>query len=116
MANEAAIFIGWTRPFPGRERDAMELLPQVLGFLGKAQAAKRIESFEPVMLLPHGGDLNGFILVRGDQAQVDKLAQADDWQDLMAHGMYVLQGFGNVPGVIGEGIQKRMQKLGKFIR
>ena len=34
-----------------------------------------IESFEPVFLEPHGGDLTGFILIQGDAAKLASRAR-----------------------------------------
>ena len=65
MANHA-IFIGWNRPVAGREQQAMKLWGKCMEYYGKLLADSRVESFEPVLLSPHGGDLNGFILIRGD--------------------------------------------------
>ena len=44
---------------------------EVLEYWTSLQQQGEIESFETVLLESHGGDLNGFVLVRGDQ---DKLA------------------------------------------
>jgi hypothetical protein len=41
-------------------------------YYGRLQQQGEIDSFEPFGLEPHGGDLNGFLLVRGDR---DKLAR-----------------------------------------
>jgi hypothetical protein len=68
----AAIFIGWNRPSVGREQQAMQVFQKSLEFYGKLQSDGRIESFEPVILSAHGGDLNGFVLLRGD---AEKLAE-----------------------------------------
>ena len=38
------------------------------------------DSFEAVLLTAYVGDLNVFILIRGDAVQVDALVQSDEWQ------------------------------------
>jgi len=62
MANQA-LFLGWNRPARGREEQAMKLWGKTMEYYGKLQAEGRIESFEPVLLTAHGGDLNGFFLI-----------------------------------------------------
>ena len=71
------LFIGWNRVVAGREQQAMQLWQKSMEFYGGLQSNGRIDSFEPVLLSAHGGDLNGYMILRGD---ADKLAgvQEDD--------------------------------------
>ena len=68
---EAGLFIGWGAPVRGREAKGLEVFNESIEFWGRLQEAGRIESFEVVLLFPHGGDLYGFALLRGshDRAQ-----------------------------------------------
>ena len=72
MAN-SALFVGWNRSVAGREQQAMNLFMSVTEYYNQLQNAGKIESFEPVILANHGGDLNGFVLIRGDAAQFGTL-------------------------------------------
>jgi hypothetical protein len=74
---DRVLFIGWNRPVVGREQQAMELWQKAMEYYGKLQADGRIESFEPVILTAHGGDLNGFVMLRGG---AEKLAES--WRKL----------------------------------
>ena len=65
MAN-AALVIGWGPVVPGREQKALQVFGEAIQYYTRLQQQGQIESFEPVALEPHGGDLNGFLLVRGD--------------------------------------------------
>ena len=78
-----ALFIGWNRPIPGREGGAMEAFQSGLAYFAKKVEAGEIESFEPVVLAAHGGDMNGFILVRGDSDKLTKLRDSDEFLDMM---------------------------------
>jgi hypothetical protein len=102
------IFVGWNRAVPGREALAAEHFQEFLGYLGGLQQAGKIESFEPVLLSLHGGDLNGFILVRGDSTQVTALQSTDDWLAHATRGGFNMEGFGTVRGVTGEGVASWM--------
>jgi hypothetical protein len=70
MANRI-LFLGWSRVVAGREQLAMQLWQKSMEYYTGLQSDGRIESFEPVLLWAHGGDLNGFVIVRGD---AEKLA------------------------------------------
>ena len=109
------IFMGWNRAIPGREPLAGQLFQEVLQYLAGQQQAGKIDSFEPVILSPHGGDLNGFVLVRGDAAQLSALSANEEWQDHMTRATMNLDGFGVVWGAIGETIAVQMARWNKFI-
>jgi hypothetical protein len=109
------LFLGWKRPVAGREKAAMELFGEGMGLWADLQKAGQIASFEPVLLAAHGGDLNGFILLRGDQAKLDAVRTSDRFMDLTTRAVILLEGFGVVPGWEGEGLMKQMQRYQKFI-
>jgi hypothetical protein len=68
---DSGLFIGFGASVRGRERQALKVFGEAFEYFSRLQQAGEIESFEPVALEPHGGDLSGFFLLRGDQ---DKLA------------------------------------------
>jgi hypothetical protein len=51
---------------------ALALFQEAMQYYAQLQHQGEIDSFEPVQLESHGGDLQGFLLLRGD---TDKLAQ-----------------------------------------
>jgi len=69
---DSGLFIGFGTPVRGRERQAIKAFSETFEYYSRLQQEGEIESFEPVILEPHGGQLGGFFLVRGDQ---DKLAR-----------------------------------------
>jgi hypothetical protein len=62
---DGGLFIGWGPAVKGREAKALEVFNEALGYYANLQSTKEIENFEVVMLEAHGGDLHGFILLRG---------------------------------------------------
>jgi hypothetical protein len=102
------VFMGWNRAVPGRERASGELFQEVLQYLGGLQQAGTIDSFEPVLLSPHGGDLNGFILIRGEIGQLSAMMASEEWQTFVTRGGLLLEGSGVVQGVTGDLIMQWM--------
>jgi hypothetical protein len=103
---EAGLFIGWGAVISGREKEALEGFGEVQGFWARMQQEGRIESFETVLLEPHGGDLAGFILVRGTREQVDAARIDEDFRRRVVRGGMVLHGLGVVSATLGEGLEQ----------
>jgi hypothetical protein len=113
MAN-AVIFLGWNRPSVGREQQAMQMFQKSLEFYGKLQTEGRIESFEPVILSAHGGDLNGFVLLRGDAEKLSEIRRDETFVDIVIEAEYCVDGFGHVDGYIGEGLDDVISRWAKL--
>jgi hypothetical protein len=116
MASDAALFIGWKLPVAGREADAIELYGSFVGFLSKQEAAGTVDSFEPCLLAPHGGDLDGFILVRGERNKLSALRHSDEFEDLVARCLISVDGFGVVDAYVGDSVGRQLQRYAKNIR
>jgi hypothetical protein len=102
------IFFGWNRSVPGRERMSAEHFQAFGEYLGAQQRKGAIDSFEPVFLDPHGGELNGFFLIRGDSAKLDSLMASDEWTTHTIRALVHLDKAGAVRGAAGDLIQQRM--------
>ena len=109
------IFFGWNRSIPGREGISAEHFQEYVGYLGGLQQAGQIQSFEAVLLNPHGGDMNGFFLIRGENAQLDALMATDDWMKHMTRGDLHLEGAGAIRGATGDLVMERMQLWGSLL-
>lgn len=107
MAGDA-IFIGWGEPVHGREQKGLEVFGEAVALWGRLQEEGAIESFEPVLLGPHGGDLQGFFLLRGDRAKLDEVVRSDDFERVMTRASLIIERLGAIPAYCGEGIQKPM--------
>ena len=113
MANRI-LFLGWNRVIAGREQQAMQLFQKSMEFYTGLQSEGRIESFEPVLLWAHGGDLNGFIIVRGEAEKLAGVQEDKDFFDLVTEAAYCLEGFGVVRGDIGESITNQLSRWSKL--
>jgi hypothetical protein len=109
---DAGLFIGWGEVVRGREAEATELFDESLAFYGRLQEEGTIESFEPVFLEPHGGDLNGFILIRGDAEKLAALRVSEEFTQLSLRVGLIVDGF----GVVGADFAARLQRQVEFYR
>jgi hypothetical protein len=102
---EAGLFIGWGEPVTGREAKGLEVFGEALAYYGKAEQDGRIESQEVVLLGPHGGDLAGFILVRGSDAQIAALRTEEDFERIITRASLIVRNVGVVDASVEEGVQ-----------
>jgi hypothetical protein len=115
MAADYVLFTGWNRAIPGREKAALELFRQALAYYGELKSSGQITSFEPVILGAHGGDLNGFILVKGEQAKLDAIQHSDKFQDLTTKVALNVHGVGVIRGWSGESLTSQMQRYANLV-
>jgi hypothetical protein len=113
---EAALFVGWGTPVRGREAKALEVFNEAVTFWGGLQGAGDIESFEPVLLMPHGGDLDGFALIRGSRAQIAALLEREDFQRLNTRSQMIVERFGVIGAVVDEALGEQMSMYGDAVR
>jgi hypothetical protein len=107
MASDA-LFIGWGRPVRGREAKSLEVFGEGLQYWNRLQQEGRIESFEPVMLARHGGDLAGFLLIRGDAEKLNAIRGEEEFARQIMRADLIVEDLGVVPAWLGEGLQSRM--------
>jgi hypothetical protein len=103
------LFIGYGFPARGREEGAVKVFQELIGLLMAQQQQGNIASFEPVFLNPHGGELGGFVLVRGERAALDALVASDDFQRLMNRAQIIVDNFGVVNCVFGQESQRLIE-------
>lgn len=115
MAADSVLFVGWNHVYPGHEKEALEAFNSTVGFWMKQVTAGTVESFEPIILDPHGGDLNGFMIMRGDASKLNAILQTDDWRDLLVRATLHVGGIGVITGVTGEGTAREMARWQKAI-
>ena len=112
---DAALFCGWKGTTYGREKQAMELFASTLAYWTKQKETGNIESFEPVILSRHGGDMNGFILVRGDRNKLDEIKNSDEFLTITTQCTWCVDSFGVVDAYVNEGVAKVMGEYTKWV-
>jgi len=100
------IFVGFGTPTRGRENGATKVFTEFVQYLGAQQAQKNIESFEPVFLQSHGGDLGGFFIIKGEREKLDKMIASEEFDRLSTRALFIVENFGVVNASFGGRVQK----------
>ena len=115
MVQTNVVVIGWNRAVAGREGLAGELFAHTTMYFDKQKSMGNIESWQPVFLQRHGGDLNGFFLVTGTHAQLDSFKSNEEFLEIQMRADHCLQGFGVIDGYTGKIIPEMMNRWIKTI-
>jgi hypothetical protein len=106
--DSSVIVFGWNRSIPGREKVSARHFDDFVKYLGGLQQKGAIKTFDIVFLDVHGGDLNGFFMIRGESGKLDTLVSTTDWITHITRASLHLEGAGVIRGVTGDEIMKRM--------
>jgi hypothetical protein len=104
---DAGLFIGWGEVVRGREAEAVAAFGETLAYWARLEDEGVIASCEPVFLEPHGGDLDGFFLVRGDAEKLAALRVEEEFQRVIMRAGLVVDGV----GVVGASMGARLERL-----
>ena len=105
------VFMGFGAPARGRESGATKVFTEFVQYLGAQQAQKNIESFEPVFLQAHGGDLGGFFLVKGEREKLDRMIASEEFDKLLTRALFVVDHIGVVNASFGGRLQKLLASV-----
>jgi hypothetical protein len=105
------LFIGFGYPVRGREQKATQVFGEAVEFFGQRQQEGGIESFEGVFLEPHGGDLGGFFIVRGEKDALARLRASEEFLRLNTRAQLVVESFGVVGAQLGDNIARQMSRF-----
>ncbi len=103
------LFVGFGHPVRGREQKAATVFDEFVRYWTKLQQDGAIEGWEPIFLEPHGGDLGGFFLVRGDRDAIASVRSSDELATLSSRAQLIVENFGVVGAEMGDRIAQRMQ-------
>jgi hypothetical protein len=105
---DSALFVGFGLPVRGRERKAISVFNEVVEYYSRLQQSGEIESFEPVLLEPHGGELGGFFLLRGDRDKLAHLRVSEEFERQTLRGQLIADNLGVVGAALGERLVSEM--------
>jgi hypothetical protein len=105
----AAVFIGWGPVVRGREKQALQVFQESMEYYGKLQQDGQIEGFDVYLLAPHGGDLGGFVVLRGERAALAQVRFSDDFERLIVRASSIIDNLGVVIAYGGDELAKQME-------
>lgn len=106
---DAGLFIGWGAPVRGREERGLDVFGEALALQASLQEQGAIESFEVVLLSPHGGGLAGFVLARGSRDQIAAVRQREDVMRLNTRASLIVEEFGVIDAFVNEGVAQQVE-------
>ena len=101
---DAGLFIGWGQVARGREQQGIQTFNESMQYWTRLQQDGRIESFDVAVLVPGGGDLYGFVLLRGGAEQLDSIRREEEFNRVVQRAALVVDSLGVVPAYVGEGV------------
>jgi hypothetical protein len=113
---DRALFVGFGAPVRGREERAVEVFNEFVGMCGRMQSDGRIEGMDVALLDPHGGDLGGFFMLQGSEAQCAALTNDEEFRRALTDAGLIVENLGVVPAVTGEGVAREMAMYNEAVR
>jgi hypothetical protein len=113
--SDDVLFIGWSTVVRGREAKALEIFRETAEYYASLQESGQIDSFEPLLLAPHGGGLAGFYLLRGVRRKLDEVRASEEFQALTIRAAAVVDNVGVIEAYAGEQIGKQMARFESLI-
>ena len=109
------LFVGWGATIPGREERALEVFNEGMAFYGRCQQEGRIESFDVILLEPHGGGLAGYIELHGSADQLAALREDEEFERLLVDAGLIVEELGVISGVANDGVAQQMAMFGEAV-
>ena len=106
---KATLLVGWGAIIPGREKKAAQVLREAMGYLAALKDEGRLDAIDAVLLEPHGGDLAGFVLLRGEPQQLAALRAEPAFVRTIVAVQLVHTGVRVVPACEGAAMHSLMQ-------
>jgi hypothetical protein len=105
---DRVLFIGWGANVRGREARGLDVFDQAVGFYGRCQQEGRIESFDVILLEPHGGGLAGYMELHGSADQLRALRDDEEFRRILFDASLIVDELGVVDGYANEGIAREL--------
>src|SRR5258708_8115640 len=103
-----ALVIGFGPAVRGREQKALQVFNEAIQYYTQLQQQGVIESFEPVALEPHGGDLAGFLLIRADREKLNALRTNEEFLRLNTPPAQLLAALALIPPFLSAALHRHL--------
>ena len=112
---DSGLFIGFGAPVRGRERQATKVFNEAFEYYSRLQQEGAIESFEPVLLQAHGGELGGFFMLRGDQDKLARIRSSEEFERLTVRGQLIIENLGVVGAALDGRLVSQLSMFGEQV-
>jgi hypothetical protein len=102
------LFIGFGVPVRGRERQALKVFSEFVDYCSRLEQEGEIEGFEPALLEPHGGELSGFFLLRGERDKIARIRGSEEFDRRVVRGELIVENLGAVGAYLGTRLMSQM--------
>lgn len=109
--SESALFVGWGQPVRGREKRSLDVFNDAVTYYAARLQDGSIESFDPVLLNPHGGDLQGFFLIKGSAQGLTTMMASEEFERLHVRAAMIVENLGIIQAFVDDGV---LTQLGYF--
>jgi hypothetical protein len=113
---EAALCIVWGAPIPGREKQALDVYNETAEYWAGLQLEGKIERFDVTVLAPSGGEVAGFLVVRGTAEQIDSIRRSKEYQQQLARVQLVASHLSVADAYVDEGLVQIISQYQEVIR
>jgi hypothetical protein len=107
---DTAFVISWKVPFPGREKQALELAAQAEEYWGKQASEGRCTAPE-WFFMPSGWAM---WMVKGEHQVLEELIRSDEARRLLARGTLLLEDWQYALAETGSGAERFMADYGRI--
>ena len=93
---QGALFVGWGEVPAGYRQKALKVFNEALDYYRRLKQRGEIDSFEPVLLDYRGGDLAGYLLLKGDRDKLNRIKMSTEFQTIQARASLIVARLGVV--------------------
>ena len=105
----------WPVQAPACSGWSSKVFNEAFEYYSRLQQEGEIESFEPVILEPHGGELGGFFLLRGDQDKLARIRSSEEFERRTVRGDLIVENLGIVGAALGDRLMSQMAVYGEQV-
>ena len=109
--SDFGMFVEWGEPIAGREHQGIAVFKEALDYVERQEQEGTLEDHEVVILSPHGNNMQGFILMRGDPEKLQGLVASPEWMRLMTRAGFIAHDLGVVPAFMGAEASRLVEAL-----
>ena len=112
---DTALFIGWGGVYPGREHHAFKLFDETKELFAELKRQGEIVEFEPVLLFPHGGELDGYFLVKGEPAKLAAIQMRPDMEKIRIEASACFAKLSIIPATVGDDVKRFLTQFDEAV-